>query len=72
MLLNGSLEIDTCSITFTELSVGITANAAGLLTSPVIATGSINAVCDDIDLTCDLHDVDIDDSVAIGSSCQEM
>ncbi|MDH3603354.1 MAG: hypothetical protein OEU26_27395 [Candidatus Tectomicrobia bacterium] len=72
MLLQGSIEIDACSITFAQLSVGITANAVGLLTSPVIATGSINAACDDINLTCELHDVDIDDPAAIGSSCQEI
>lgn len=72
MMLNGSIEIDACSITLAQLSVDITANAAGLLTAPVIATGSINAACDDVTLTCELHDVDIDDPAALGSNCQEI
>jgi hypothetical protein len=68
--LNGALNVEGCTVGFTAFSFDTTANAAGMITSPIIANGTISATCGGDSATCTLNNVDVSDVDAFENSCQ--
>ncbi len=70
MTLDGSIEVEGCTIAFDQFATDTTANGAGLLTAAILATGSIHATCGATRIDCALSDMDLDDWEALGNSCK--
>jgi hypothetical protein len=68
--LNGSVTAEGCTVTFNAFSASATANLSGIITSPIIANGSVSATCDSGSATCTLNNVDLSNQTAFENSCQ--
>ena len=71
MSLNGTLQAETCAITFDQVTMTIEANPSGLLTAPIIGNGSTHGACSEVTLTCRFNDLDIDDYEMFEASCTD-
>jgi hypothetical protein len=69
--LNGPVTVEGCTVTFDAFSASTTANLSGVITSPIIANGSVSSTCDGDSVTCTLNNVDLSNQAAFESSCQE-
>jgi len=69
IILNGDLDTEECNIGFNQFSADTTANLSGIITSPVIGNGNIDATCDGESVACTLNNVNLEDKDAFEQSC---
>lgn len=69
IILNGAVDAEGCNIGFNHFSADTTANLSGVITSPIIGNGNINATCDGESVACTLSNVNLEDQDAFEQSC---
>lgn len=70
--INGSVTADGCTITFDNVSINVTANSSGIITSPMVVNGAISIKCNDENIVCTLKNLDVNNQEAFNNSCQNV